>query len=356
MNSRTRTSRLLPLTCLAALVATHIFYQPPFAWCAEPDPQMQAVLTKLAELGGKPIEKLSAEEARKQPSIADAAKALMKEKDMKPEEVADIDETPNIKLTDTDLDAMVYYPAKGEGPFPIILYIHGGGWVLADLKTYDASARALCNAAGAVVVSTHYRQAPEYKFPTAHLDTFGAYQWVVKNANRIKGDVSRIALVGESAGGNMAAAISLMAKHEGAPLPIHQVLIYPVADATNLNSPSYSENAAAKPLNKPMMEWFFQQILEKPEDAKDSKLSLVLAGDKLNGMPPTTIITAQIDPLRSDGEALAAELQKHGVPVTLKNYEGVTHEFFGLGSLVDKSKEAQAFAGEQLKAAFAAKK
>jgi acetyl esterase/lipase len=224
--------------------------------------------------------------------------------------------------------------------------------VIADLDTYDASPRALCNATGAVVVSTHYRQAPEHKFPAAHEDVFGVYQWLVQNPAKLKIDSKKIAVVGESAGGNMAAAISLMAKDKGIQMPVHQVLVYPVADMTGTPTPSLEENAMAKPLNKAMLEWFGKHLLAKPEDAKNPGLSLLLAGDKLKGLPSTTIILAQIDPLRSGGEALGKALQDAGVKVNLKIYEGVTHEFFGMGAVVDKAKDAVGVAAADLKAAF----
>ena len=324
------------------------------AWAqqsAQPDPQMKAVLDKLASLNGKPIPELTAEEARKQPSPADAVAALMKDQGKKPEEVGNIDNNTEIVLSGGQkLNTRIYTP-KGDGPFPVILYIHGGGWVLADLDTYDGSARALCNATNAVIVSVEYRHAPEHKFPAAHLDTFGAYQWLLQNAEKIKGDPRRIALVGESAGGNMACAISMMAKEKGIQLPVHQVLVYPVAD-TSLSTPSSIENAAAKPLNVPTLKWFFSNTLAKPEDAKNPRLNLVAAGNELKGLPGTTIITAQIDPLRSEGEALAKALEGAGVKVNFKNYDGVTHEFFGMGGVVDKAKEAVALVATDLKTAF----
>ncbi len=319
---------------------------------AKPDPQMQAVLDAHASLGPKPIETLSPEEARKQPSVADAVKKLMNEKGMKPEEVGDINDTRDVELSGGRvLDARTYTP-KGDGPFPVILYIHGGGWVIADLDTYDASPRALCNGANAVVVSVHYRQAPEHPFPAAHEDVFGAYQWLLQNAGRIKGDSKRIAVVGESAGGNMAAAICMMAKEKGIQMPVHQVLVYPVVDMTGTPTPSKEENAKAKPLNTAMLDWFGKHLLAKPDDAKNPRLSLLMAGEELKGLPPATIILAQIDPLRSEGESLAKALQDAGVKVNVKLFEGVTHEFFGMAAVVNKAKEAQQLATGDLKAAF----
>ena len=318
---------------------------------APPDPQMKAVLDELASLGGKPIADLSPEGARKQPSPADAVAQLMKKQEKKgPEPVGDVDNT-SVALGDHKVPVRIYTP-KGKGPFPVILYIHGGGWVIADLDTYDASPRALCNAATAIVVSTHYRQAPEAKFPAAHEDVFGVYQWVVKNDGKRNYDSKKVAVVGESAGGNMAAAVSMMAKEQGVQMPIYQVLVYPVSDVSKMDTPSYQENAEAKPLNKAMMAWFGKHTLAKPEDAQNPYLSLLLAGDALKAMPPTTIILAQIDPLRSEGEKLAELLKQAGVKVNLKTYEGVTHEFFGMGAVVDKAKEAEQVAAADLKAAF----
>lgn len=315
------------------------------------DPQMQAVLDKLASLGGKPIESLSPEEARKQPTPADAVKALMKDQGKSgPEKVDDVDDI-ELKLSTGDVKGRLYKPA-GEGPFPVILYIHGGGWVIADLDTYDATPRALANATGAIVISTHYRQAPEYKFPAALEDTFGAYVWTLGNAHRWNANTKKVAIVGESAGGNMAAAICMMAKEKGVQAPVHQVLVYPVAD-TGMDTPSYLENANAKPLNAPMMKWFAGHTFGKPEDAQNPLVALLKA-KSFQGLPSATIITAQIDPLRSEGEALAQRMKADGVEVSYKNYDGVAHEFFGMAAVVDKAKEAQALAAANLKAAFAA--
>ena len=186
---------------------------------AKPDLQMQAVLDKL---GSKPIETLTAEEARKQPSPADAVMALLKEQGKEvPEKTGKVEDI-RIELSTGELKGRIYQP-EGAGPFPVILYIHGGGWVIADLDTYDATPRALANAAGALVISTHYRQAPEHPFPAAHDDCFGAYQWTLKNAQRWGGNSKMTAVVGESAGGNMAASICLMAQEKGVQAPVHQV-------------------------------------------------------------------------------------------------------------------------------------
>ena len=325
--------------------------QAPAAAPPAADAQMQAVLDQLTKLGGKPIETLSPEEARKQPSPADAVRALLESqgKPTTPEAVAKVVER-TFPGPGGAVPIRVYIPA-GQGPFPVVLYVHGGGWVIADLDTYDASPRAIANAAKAIVVSTHYRQAPEHKFPAAHEDTLAAYEWVLANAAKFGGDPKRIALVGESAGGNMAANIAIAARDKKLQAPLHQVLIYPVAN-NDMNAPSYVENANAKPLNKAMMEWFVKHTFASPDQTADPRIALAKRTD-LAGVAPATIVLAQIDPLRSDGEALAAALRAAGVPVTVQRYDGVTHEFFGMGAVVDKAKEAQRLAGDQLAKAFA---
>ena len=320
---------------------------------AKPNAQMQAVLDEFTKLGPKPLGTVSAVEARKQPTPADAVKALLKKqgKSLDPEAVGKV-ENKMIAGAGGQIPIRIYTP-KGEGPFPVIVYYHGGGWVIADLDTYDASPRALVNATNAVVVSAHYRQAPEHKFPAAHDDAHAAYKWTIEHAKELNGDPKRIALVGESAGGNMAAAVSVIAREHKMQMPIYQVLVYPIAN-NNLETASYVENAKAKPLDRTGMQWFFKQYLTSPADGDNHLISLLSEKD-LKGLPPTTIITAQIDPLRSEGKAYADLLQKAGVAVRYQNYEGVTHEFFGMAAVVDKAKEAQKFVAEGLKQAFAGK-
>lgn len=314
------------------------------------DPQMQAVLDKLGTLGGKPIESLTPAEARKQPTPADAVAALLKDQGKSgPEKVAAVKDI-ELDLSTGKVPARLYQP-EGTGPFPVILYVHGGGWVIADLDTYDATPRALANLTGALVISTHYRQAPEFKFPAALDDVFGAYVWTLGNAHRWKANTKKVAIVGESAGGNMAAAVCMMAKEKGVQAPVHQVLVYPVAD-TAMNTASYAENANAKPLNAAMMKWFAGHTFAKPEDALLPSVALLKA-KSFSGMPSATVITAAIDPLRSEGEALAARMKADGVDVMYRNFDGVTHEFFGMAAVVDKAKAAQLVVATQLKEAFA---
>jgi acetyl esterase/lipase len=238
----------------------------------------------------------------------------------------------------------------GPAPLPVVLYIHGGGWVIADLDTYDSSPRALANAAKAIVVSTHYRQAPEFPFPAAHDDTWAAWRWTLSHAAVIGGDPARIAVAGESAGANMAAAIALRARDEKVQAPVHQLLVYPVADAV-VSSPSEAANLMSKPLNSPMLSWFYNQYLRSPADGNTPQFDILAADPR--GVAPATIITANIDPLNSEGRGYAQRLQAAGVPVRMSDVQGVTHEFFGMGAVVDKAKGAVAFGAAGLRQGFA---
>jgi acetyl esterase/lipase len=308
---------------------------------------MQAVLDELDALKGKPIETLDANEARKQPTPADAVKKLMKARDLKPEEVGHVDNR-SIPSPAGKLKVRVYTP-KGVGPFPLIVYFHGGGFVIADLDTYDATPRSLCRAVDAVVVSVQCRKGPEHRFPAAHDDAFSAYEWVANHAADLKGDANRIALAGESAGGNLAISVAMAVRDGDLPAPRYLALVYPVVD-NDMTTPSYQNNANAKPLNKAMMKWFFEHET-MPANHDDSRL-VPLRSD-LGNLPATTLVTAEIDPLHSEGEAFARRLQDYGVTVNYLHYPGVTHEFFGMGAVVPTAREAMAAVAGDLRAALA---
>lgn len=307
--------------------------------------ESQAVLDQLAALGAKPLETLSPAQARSQPSPADAVKALLKKqgKSAAPEPVGTVVDTT------AGSTAVRIYTPKGSGPFPLVLYVHGGGWVIATLDTYDASARAITNAAQAVVVSTHYRQAPEHKFPASHDDVYAAYKWALSNAKSINADPARVAVVGESAGGNMAFHVSIRARDEKVSMPAAQVLVYPVASG-DMQSASYREHANAKPLSAAGMAWFFTHTLASEAQRQDPRITLT--NGNLKGLPPTTIITADLDVLRSEGQQLAEALKASGVDVVSRNFAGVPHEFFGMAAVVPQAREAIALAGTRLKAAL----
>ncbi len=319
------------------------------AWAPSITPQMQTVIEKLMSFNAPPIPKLTAQQARQNPTPTDAVMALIKENNIvvPPSMVDTMGKT--IPVKGGNIHLRVYTPKNGSAPFPVIVYYHGGGWVIANLDTYDASARGLAEQVGAVVVSVAYRQAPEFKFPTAHNDSYAAYEWVLKNAASIQGNPQKIAVVGESAGGNLAASVSMMARDKKAMMPLHEVLVYPIAQYDTTTA-SYTQYAAAKPLDKPLMAWFFAQYLPNKAAGNNPMISLVKAN--LKGMPPTTIILAEIDPLQMDGQMLGDKMREAGVPVTTKRYDGVTHEFFGMAAVLPEAKAAQALASSELKKAF----
>jgi acetyl esterase/lipase len=249
------------------------------------------------------------------------------------------------------LPARIYTPANAGRNAPVIVYFHGGGWVLADIDVYDGGARALAKKTNAIVISADYRRAPEHRFPAAHDDAYAAYRWAIMRAANFGGDATRIAVAGESAGGNLAINVAIRARDAKIQAPAHMLLVYPVA-GVDMNTPSYMRHAQAKPLNKPMMEWFVKHVFASPGDAQDSRLDLVGKAD-LRGLPDATVITADIDPLRSEGEMLAARLTEAGSAVKYENFRGATHEFFGMDAVVKDAAQAQDFAAKELKEAFA---
>ena len=318
-------------------------------WGKDLTDPMAVVIEKLGSYNAPPLTSLTAQEARKQPSPADAAMAVMTEHNI-PAPPGNVDTVgKDMPVAGGQIHLRIYTPKTGKDSYPVIVYYHGGGWVIADLNTYGASAEGLANQVEAVVVSVAYRQAPEHKFPTAHNDSYAAYEWAVKNAASIKGDPKKVAVVGESAGGGLATAVSMMARDKGFQLPVHEVLVYPIA-GYDFNTPSYKESDSIKPLSSGLMKWFFEKYLRSATDGKNPMINLVNAN--LKGLPPTTIIAAQYDPLRSEGEMLSDNLKKANVTTTYKLYSGTTHEFFGMAAVVPEAKDAQAMAAGELKSAF----
>jgi acetyl esterase len=298
------------------------------------DDRMRTVLDRFAGLGPVPLTGLTPANARNSPTLGNAVAAMA---------LPSGGETVHhrqIPGGDGELLARIFTP-EGAGPFPVLVYFHGGGWVIANLDVYEPSCRALCRQASAIVVSVAYRLAPEFKFPAAVDDAYASLQWVLANAAALGGDASRIFVGGESAGGNLATVCCLKALAEGGKLPIGQVLIYPVTDASNMDRPSYRENAESVPLNAAMMPWFFGHYLASAGQRLDPHVSPLLA-KSLTGMPPALVITAEYDPLRDEGEAYAGRLREFGVAVQSTRYEGVAHEFFGLAGVVDKADRAVA--------------
>ena len=315
-------------------------------WGPNLKPEMQAVIEQLMSFKNKPLSELTAAQARKQPTAADAATKQMRASNI-PAPPLNCDTLTKTLMS--GVKARIYTPKGGTAPYPVIVYYHGGGWVIATNDTYAASAQALCEQVGAMVVSVEYRKGPEHKFPAAHDDAFAAYQYVLKNAASMKGDPNKVAVVGESAGGSLACNVSIMARDKKVALPKYQVLVYPIA-GSDTNTPSYLANTETAPLNKGGMEWFFKNYLRTPADLKDPRINLVAAN--LKGLEPTTVIGADYDPLKSEGKILADKLTAAGVKTSYKLYEGTTHEFFGMAAVVPEAKDAQGVAVSALKDAL----
>ncbi|GAC1506370.1 MAG: alpha/beta hydrolase [Steroidobacteraceae bacterium] len=313
---------------------------------AVPTAQNQAVLDGLKSLGAKPFYTLPPPQARMQPSFADGVKQALRAMGKSPTPAPGVD-IRDIQLRGAAgmLHARVYRPSGVNSPLPMIVYFHGGGWVIADGNVYDASPRALVRETHAMVISVDYRRAPEARFPAQHDDALASYRWTLANAGALNGDAKHIAIAGESAGGNLAVATAIAARDAKLPMPLHILSVYPIA-GSNLNTASYAENSNAKPLNRAGMAWFFRYVVRSPRDLADPRINLVTAN--LRGLPPTTIIAAQIDPLRSEGLILAQRLKAAGVQVERREYAGVTHEFFGADALIPQARQAQEFAGARL--------
>jgi acetyl esterase len=317
---------------------------------AAADSDMRKVLETFLDMNPQPIQTLTPEEARRQPTPADAAQKILRERNM--DRMADLQViTQDITIPGPggSLQARTYKMHESDKLHPVVLYLHGGGWVIADLNVYDASPRAIAKFGDVIVVSVHYRQAPENKFPAAHDDAFGAYKWILENAQTFGGDPQRVAVMGESAGGNLAANVAIRARDEAIQAPAHMALIYPVA-GNDMTTPSYKEFGNAVPLNRPIIEWFVKQYLNGPEELQDPRINLVDAD--LRGLPSATLVMAEIDPLCSEGEILADRLESQGGDVRSKTFAGVTHEFFGMGLVVKDAAAAELFVAHELKRAF----
>jgi acetyl esterase len=304
-------------------------------------PQAQLLLDGMAQAGAPPLSEVSPATAREMHRKLIALD--------QPEEVTRVDDRL-IPGDGNDIPVRVYTPADAVGGnAPLLIWLHGGGWVVGDLDTADATARALANRSGAVTVSVDYRLAPEHRAPAALEDCLAALTWCVENGELLGVDASRVAVGGDSAGGNLAACLCQRVRDDFGPDIDFQVLVYPVTDCT-LSSGSMDENAEGYFLTKATMEWFVAHYLGEG-DPKHPAVSPLYA-DTLAGLPPALVITAEFDPLRDEGEAYAAKLREAGVPVELVRYDGQIHGFFGLASVLDDGRDAVDVAGAALRAAL----
>lgn len=247
--------------------------------------------------------------------------------------------------------ARVYTPvASGGTALPVLVYFHGGGFVIGDLDTHDAICRQIANESGGKVVAIDYRLAPEHKFPAAADDCYAATKWIESNAQTLSVDPNRIAVGGDSAGGNLAAVVALLAKQKGGPRLVFQLLIYPVTQY-RANTNSMNEFAVGYFLEKKSMEWFFDQYTDPSIDPNDIRVSPLAAPD-LAGLPRAYVITAGFDPLKDEGKAYADKLNRAGVAAVYIDYPSMIHGFFGMSAVLPQARQAIADASAALRKAF----
>ena len=320
------------------------------AWAPAIDDQMWAVVDQLMSYGNVPYPQLTGFQARMEKTPTNAVMDLLMANGVPPTPPQVTVDHRKIPVGPSQgLLVRTYTPTGASRPLPVVVYFHGGGWVIADLDTYEGGAVAFATKANAVVVSVAYRQAPENRYPAAHDDAFAAYRWVAENARQIGGDPNRIAVAGESAGGNLAVATAIRARDENVRLPDAIVSVYPIADG-DVQSASYDRYANAMPLGRGGMEWFFDNYVPDWRTRSYEYVDLVEAD--LAGLPPTTVINAQIDPLEAEGGDLARALAAAGVDVEREVFPNVTHEFFGMGAVLEQAGAAQDLAARRLRSAW----
>ena len=307
------------------------------------DPQAQRVIDGMAALNLKPVEESTPAEARESIRTRTAALGPF------PDVAAVVDH--RVPVSGGEITVRAYSP-DGPGPHPALVYYHGGGWVIGDLYTHDGLCRSITNAARCAVLSVDYRLAPESKYPVAVEDSYAALLWIVANAERLGIDRRRMAVGGDSAGGNLATVMALMARDRTGPRLALQVLIYPVTDH-DLDTRSYRENATGYILTREAMRWFWNHYLDREAQAREPYAS-PLRAPSLAGLPPALVITAEYDPLCDEGEAYAARLRDAGVPVTLTRYPGMFHGFVRLTNVLDKARTALDEIASSVQKAFAA--
>jgi len=302
------------------------------------DPEVITLLAQLEQAGYPDLETSTLEEPR--------AASVFPPADP-PTPVGAVEER---QVPGADIAVRLYFP-EGSGPHPLVMFFHGGGWVVGDLDSHDETVRRLCAGSGAAFASVGYRLAPEAPFPAALEDCYAATAWAADLAPTLGLDPARIAVAGDSAGGNLAAALCLLARERGGPGISHQVLVYPVTGA-DLNTASYREHGEGLFLTRAMMQWFWDQYVPDPA-ARSNPLAAPLAGHAA-GLPPATILTAEYDPLRDEGAAYARHLEAAGVPVAYRNFPGMIHGFLGMTGVLGQAETAQAWLCARLREALAA--
>ena len=284
------------------------------------------------------IASLTAEELRSRFQLAE----------MPVEDVARTDDRVIPGPDGTDLPIRIYWAEVTDEARPVVVFFHGGGWAMGGIDTHDGQVREMVNRTGMVFVSVDYRLAPEARFPAAAEDCYAATQWVAANAASIGADAARLGVAGDSAGGNLAAVVALMARDRGGPAIAHQLLIYPCCDMGSDAWPSQTDNGTGYFLTKESMDWFYDQYTDVA-DRGNPYASPIKAAD-LSGLPPACVITAEYDPLRDEGEAYGARLQEAGVACEVHRYDGMFHGFFGMTMAIPGAVAAQETAAAAVRA------
>jgi len=305
------------------------------------DPQARFVLEQLAAQGGLDVSAMTPAEARR--SFEQMRSPLPAEPVARVEDRA-------IPGPAGALPIRVYTPEGAPASAPGVVYFHGGGWVIGSLDTHDGFCRALANRARAVVASVDYRLAPEHRFPAAADDCYAAAHWIAEHGAEIGIDGGRLAVGGDSAGGNLAAVVAQMARDQGGPRLRSQVLIYPVTDS-DFERPSYRENAEGYLLTRDAMRWFWDAYVPDPSE-RANPYAAPLRAEKLAELPPALVLTAEYDPLRDEGEAYGSRLRDAGVRVETTRYDGQIHGFAAMFEILDAGKRALEQIGAVLRRAL----
>ncbi len=295
------------------------------------DSQIAAVLAQARAMGGKPVYQQTVAQARAQLAMMCA---------MGGRSTATLADVANRTIPGPggEIPVRLYTPT-GDGPFPLLVFFHGGGFVLGDLQTHDGVCRELAAGASCVVVAVDYRRAPEAKYPAATDDCEAATRWAVENAASLNVDPARVAVGGESAGGNLAAVVAQRLRNSGGPALVGQMLVYPAARLAGDPTDSMRDNAEGYFLEVKDFEWFLEAYLSDPEHANLSDASPGLTED-LSGLPSALVITAEYDPIRDDGEWYGEALRKAGVDVTISRYDGAIHGFWNFFGMLGIGREA----------------
>jgi acetyl esterase len=308
---------------------------------ARPNAQARTVLIERERAGGTPMHAAPV-------SVSRAAQWEWLPYMGEPEPVARC-ETRFIPSPTAEIPIRVYTPA-GPGPFPALVVFHGGCWIVGNIELSDRPHRALANATGCVVVAVNYQKAPEHPFPVPLDDCFAGFRWTVERASELDVDPARIGVAGDSAGGNLAAAVSLKALEAGGPVPAFQVLIYPALD-WELDTPSAHMYADGFGLTRADMAWSWDQYLSDSRQ-RANPLACPLRAEELAGLPPTVVVTAEFDVLRDDGRRYAERLEAAGVPVVRHHYDSTIHGFLWMAGAIDECRQMLTEIGADI-AAFA---